>query len=55
MIGYRYELPGERLTASFNPDSQMAISTLDVPTRTETAPIVGESTFHTLYDLTIRR
>jgi len=55
VIGYRYELPGERLTAKFAPDSQMAISTLDVPTRTETAPIVGESTFHTLYDLSIRR
>ncbi len=55
VIGYRYELPGERLTASFTADSQMAISTLDVPTRTETAPIVGESTFHTLYDLSIHR
>jgi type III restriction enzyme len=55
VVGYRYELPGERLTANFTPDSQMAISTLDVPTRTETAPIVGESDFHTLYDLSIRR
>jgi type III restriction enzyme len=55
VIGYRYELPGERLTANFTADSQMAISTRDVPTRTETAPIVGESTFHTLYDLSIRR
>ena len=55
VIGYRYELPGERLTANFTADSHMAISTLDVPTRTETAPIVGESSFHTLYDLAIRR
>ena len=55
VIGYRYELPGEQLTANFTVDSQMAISTRDVPTRTETAPIVGESTFHTLYDLSIRR
>jgi len=55
VIGYRYELPGERLTASFTSDSHMAISTLDVPTRTENAPIVGETSIHTLYDLTLRR
>jgi type III restriction enzyme len=55
VIGYRYELPGDRLTASFGQDARMAISTLDVPTRTENAPIVGESSIHTLYDLTMRR
>jgi len=55
LVGYRYELPGEQLTANFTPDSQMAISTLDVPTRTESAPIVGESSIHTLWDLSIRR
>jgi type III restriction enzyme len=54
-IGYRYELPGDRLTASFDQDSYMAISTQDVPTRTENAPIVGESSIHTLYDLMVRR
>jgi len=55
VIGYRYELPSERLTANFTADSQKAISTRDVPTRTENAPIVGESVIHTLYDLKIRR
>ena len=55
VIGYRYELPGEQLTANFTTDSHMAISTLDVPTRTENAPIVGESVIHTLYDLQIHR
>ncbi len=55
LVGYRYELPAERLDAVFTPDSRMALSTLDVPTRTENAPIIGESSIHTLYDLNIRR
>ena len=55
LIGYRYQLPAERLEARFTPDSEMAISTQDVPTRVENAPIVGESSIHTLYDLKTRR
>jgi len=55
VIGYRYEVGGERLKATFSADSQKAISTMDVPTRTEMSSIMGESTFHTLYDLRIRR
>lgn len=55
VVGYRYEIGSERISAKFTADSQMAISTQDVPTRTENAPIVGESTIHTLYDLMIRR
>ncbi|MBI4289776.1 MAG: hypothetical protein HY671_15280, partial [Chloroflexi bacterium] len=55
LAGYRYDLPQERLTANFTEDSKMAISTLDVPTRTENAPIIGEISFHTLYDLRMRR
>ena len=55
IVGYRYELSGERLAAEFSADSQMALSTLDVPTRTETAPIVGETAVHTLWDLSSRR
>ncbi len=35
--------PTERLTATFTDDSQLALSTADVPTSTENAPIVGES------------
>ncbi len=55
LLGYRYELPGERLAARFTPDSHLALSTADIPTRTENAPIVGESSIHTLDDLRRRR
>ncbi len=53
--GYRYELPGEKLTANFTPDSRMSLSTRDIPTKTENAPIVGETSIHTLDDLKVRR
>ncbi|RMI12773.1 MAG: restriction endonuclease subunit R [Calditrichaeota bacterium] len=55
VLGYRYELPPERLDARFTPDSQMALSTQDVPTRVENAPLIGEASVHTLYDLQTRR
>jgi type III restriction enzyme len=55
LIGYRYDLPKERLTAKFTPDSKMSLSTADLPTRTENAPIVGEPSLHTLYGLKNRR
>jgi type III restriction enzyme len=55
LIGYRYDLPKERLTAKFTPDSKMSLSTADLPTRTENAPIVGERSLHTLYGLKNRR
>ncbi len=51
LLGYRYDVSGERLTANFTAESQLALSTADVPTRTENAPIVGESSIHTLDDL----
>ncbi|MDX9956350.1 MAG: restriction endonuclease subunit R, partial [Anaerolineae bacterium] len=51
LVGYRYELPGERLTAMFTAASRLALSTADLPTSTENAPIVGESSIHTLDDL----
>lgn len=55
LIGYRYDLPEERLTASFTDDSVQVLSAKDLPTRTENAPIVGESSIHTLDDLKRRR
>ncbi len=55
MRGYRYDLPAERLEAAFTDDSRLELSTADVPTRTENAPIVGESSFHTLEELKQRR
>ena len=46
---------GERLTATFTDDSRLALSTADIPTKTENAPIVGEASIHTLDDLKRRR
>ncbi|MFC1905215.1 BPTD_3080 family restriction endonuclease [Chloroflexota bacterium] len=55
LIGYRYELPHEKLTAKFSEDSRMALSTSDIPTKTENAPIIGETSLHTLHDLKLHR
>ncbi len=51
LIGYRYDIAGERLPYRFSEDTQMALSTADVPTTVENAPIVGEISIHTLDDL----
>lgn len=55
LAGYRYDLGGEKLAANFSDDSKLALSTADIPTRTENAPIVGETSIHTLDDLKHRR
>jgi len=55
LMGYRYDLPDEKLTADFTDDSRLVLSTQIVPTWTENAPIVGETTIHTLDDLKRRR
>jgi type III restriction enzyme len=55
LLGYRYDIAGERLTATFTEDSKFALSTADIPTTVENAPIVGESSIHTLDDLKRRR
>ncbi|MEX0612410.1 MAG: hypothetical protein WD738_17670 [Pirellulales bacterium] len=55
VVGYRYDLDGERLDYTFNDDSRLALSTADIPTKTENAPIVGETSIHTLDDLKRRR
>jgi type III restriction enzyme len=51
LLGYRYDVAGERLAATFTDDSRLTLSTADIPTKTENAPIVGESSIHTLDDL----
>jgi type III restriction enzyme len=51
VVGYRYEVSSERLSYTFTADSQLALSTADIPTRVENAPIVGQRTIHTLDDL----
>jgi type III restriction enzyme len=55
LIGYRYDLPREKLSANFTQDSVMFLSTADIPTKTENAPIVGEASIHTLDELKSRR
>ena len=42
LLGYRYDLADEPLTAKFTDESRLALSTADIPTKTENAPIVGE-------------
>lgn len=41
LLGYRFDLPTERLTAEFGPDSEKVLSTEEVPVLTELDPIVG--------------
>jgi type III restriction enzyme len=55
LMGYRYELPDERLSVHFAEESKLVLSTEDIPTKTENAPIVGESTILTLDELKGRR
>jgi len=51
LLGYRYELPGERLSATFNSNSQLTLTNADIPTKTEMEGIVGEIRIDTLDDL----
>ncbi len=55
LVGYRYELKGERLNATFTADSRLALSTADLPTKTEMQSIIGESNIHDLYGLKDKR
>ena len=55
LSGYRYDLGGEQLTAVFTDDSRMILSTGDIPTWTENAPIIGEASIHKPDDLKRRR
>ncbi len=55
LSGYRYDFDAERLIVKFSDDARLALSTADVPTKTENAPIVGETSIHTLDDLKRRR
>ena len=51
LTGYRWELPAQSLTVRFGPDARHVLSTIDVPTKVENAPIVGERSIHTLDEL----
>jgi len=51
LLGYRYEIPDQRLTYHFTTETNLALSTKEIPSRTEIAPIVGQHNIHTLDDL----
>jgi len=51
LVGYRYDLPVQKLEVAFTDESRLALSTADLPTVTENAPIVGDTSIHTLDDL----
>ena len=53
--GYRYEIEEAPLEAAFDDASRLVLSTRDIPTKTENAPIVGESVILSLDDLRRRR
>ncbi len=55
LTGYRIELPDERLFADFRPDTALALSTADFPTRTELIGVVGEAETLTLDELRAAR
>lgn len=51
VLGYRFDVGNDLLSAKFTESSKYALSTLDIPTVTENAPIVGETSIHDLSDL----
>ncbi|MGA2035492.1 MAG: DEAD/DEAH box helicase family protein [Thermoguttaceae bacterium] len=55
LLGYRYDIPDEELSYAFSKDSKITLSTADLPTRTENAPIVGAHTILNLDELKDRR
>ncbi len=55
VVGYRYDFQSERLSAIFTEESRMILSTENLPVRVEMASIIGDSKFHTLYDLRLHR
>lgn len=55
VVGYRHQVEGQRLEASFSEASRLTLSTQDVPSATDLHPIVGERARHTLDDLRGRR
>ncbi|MEJ7812561.1 MAG: DEAD/DEAH box helicase family protein [Gemmatimonadaceae bacterium] len=51
VLGYRYELGDEKISARFGADSRTVLSPEDAPTRVEMAPVIGPHEIHTLDDL----
>lgn len=55
LLGYRYDIQDAELTYRFSEDAKLSLSTRDVPTKVENAPIVGESSIHRLDELKSHR
>lgn len=55
VVGYRYVLPDESVSAEFNEDSKLVLSTEEVPSKTQVASIVGQEEWHTLENLKQQR
>ncbi|HZV81126.1 MAG TPA: hypothetical protein VFF53_03055 [Geobacteraceae bacterium] len=55
LLGYRYELADEILRAAFTDRRHLTLTTQNLPTHVENAPIVGESVILRLEDLKRRR
>jgi len=51
VVGYKWEIPEENLTADFDVDSAVILSGKDVPTKTEVSGVLGKHEVHTLEDL----
>jgi type III restriction enzyme len=51
IIGYRWDMPTDDLTAKFQPDSTLTLRTDEIPTRSTLDPIVGETIETNLNDL----
>ncbi len=48
LVGYRWEIPDDHLEADFGDGARLALSSRDVPTRTDVAAVVGEAEEHRL-------
>jgi type III restriction enzyme len=55
VVGYRYDLGTERLKVNFEKTSPYVLSTENIPTLTENAPIIGESSFLSLDGWKLKR
>jgi type III restriction enzyme len=51
LSGYRYDLKREQLDVGWAKESRLTLTPRLLPTQTEMAPIIGESSIHTLDDL----
>jgi type III restriction enzyme len=48
LVGYRWEIPDERLEADFVEESLLALDSRHLPTRTDVAAVIGETEEHRL-------